>query len=221
MKAAAALALLALCACSRKPEQHAAAPKAAPAPDAGPPQLSTAGVDLSWLVPIAPVSVSTVSGRFFAALGDTVSVLLACFSVAVAGALSMAAGAYIATGSEAEVRETETARRRFLGEPADDVTVRESPLGSAVAVGVSYFAGAVIPVLPVLFGARGMWPTMVTAGTTIILVSSLVAFLSGMDVRRRMGINLVIIALAVGVTYAIGMAARTLFTRSPSSRAAR
>ena len=50
MKAAAALALLALCACSRKPEQHAAAPKAAPAADAGPPQLSTAGVDISWLV---------------------------------------------------------------------------------------------------------------------------------------------------------------------------
>ena len=151
-----------------------------------------------------------ISG-FFAALGDTVSVLLASFSVAVAGALSMAAGAYIAAGSEAEVRETETARRRFLGEPADDVTIREAPLGSAVEVGVSYFAGAVIPVLPVLFGARGMWPTMVTAGTTIILVSSLVAFLSGMDVRRRIGINLVIIALAVGVTYAIGMAARALF----------
>src|SRR5206468_1789311 len=114
-----------------------------------------------------------ISG-FFAALGDTVSVLLASFSVAVAGALSMAAGAYIAAGSEAEVRETETARRRFLGEPADELTIRDSPLGSAVAVGVSYFAGAVIPVLPVLFGARGMWPTMVTAGTTIILVSSLV-----------------------------------------------
>jgi hypothetical protein len=56
-----------------------------------------------------------------------------------------------------------------------------------------------------------MWLTMVTAGTTIILVSSLVAFLSGMDVRRRIGINLVIIALAVVVTYAIGMAARALF----------
>ncbi len=151
-----------------------------------------------------------VSG-FFAAFGDIVSVLLASFSVAVAGALSMAAGAYIASGSEAEVRDTETARSRFLGKAVDGVASRESPLRSAIAVGASYFAGAVIPVLPVLFGARSMWPTLVTAGTTIIIVSSLVAFLSGMDVRRRIGINLVIMALAVGVTYAIGMVARRVF----------
>jgi hypothetical protein len=45
---AAALAVLLLLACSRKPEQHAAAPKAAV--DAGPPALSTAGADISWLV---------------------------------------------------------------------------------------------------------------------------------------------------------------------------
>jgi hypothetical protein len=50
VKPAAAVAVLALLACSRKPEQHAAAPKAAPAVDAGPPSLSTAGSDISWLV---------------------------------------------------------------------------------------------------------------------------------------------------------------------------
>jgi predicted membrane protein (TIGR00267 family) len=151
-----------------------------------------------------------VSG-FFASLGDAVSVLLASFSVAVAGALSMAAGAYIASSSEEEVRETETARRRFLGEPVEEVEVRESALGSALAVGASYFVGAVIPVLPVLFGARRMWPTLLTAGTVIIIVSTLVAFLSGMDVRRRILNNLVIIAAAVAVTYAIGIVARALF----------
>ena len=39
----------------------------------------------------------------------------------------------------------------------------------------------------------------------------LLAFLSGMDVRRRIAINLVIIAAAVGVTYVIGLVTRALF----------
>jgi len=49
------------------------------------------------------------------------------------------------------------------------------------------------------------------AGAVIVLVSTILAFLSGMDVRRRIALNLAIIALAVGVTYAIGMVTRALF----------
>jgi putative flippase GtrA len=52
---------------------------------------------------------------------------------------------------------------------------------------------------------------MLAAGTLIILVSVLLAFPSGMDVRHRVLTNLVIIAAAVGVTYAIGMVARALW----------
>lgn len=128
-----------------------------------------------------------------------------------AGALSMAAGAYVATSSEAEVRETEAARRRFLGEAASDDEDRASALGAAILVGASYFAGALVPVLPVLFGARTAWVSLFMAGTMIIVVSTLLAFLSGMDVRRRIVTNLVIIAAAVGITYMIGIAAKALF----------
>ncbi|HEV8143720.1 MAG TPA: VIT1/CCC1 transporter family protein, partial [Methylomirabilota bacterium] len=46
-----------------------------------------------------------VSG-FFGAFGNAAMVLMAAFTVAVAGALSMAAGAYVAASSEAEVRDT-------------------------------------------------------------------------------------------------------------------
>jgi hypothetical protein len=45
----------------------------------------------------------------------------------------------------------------------------------------------------------------------IIIISSLLAFLSGMDVRRRILTNLVIITAAVVVTYAIGLLTRTLW----------
>jgi VIT1/CCC1 family predicted Fe2+/Mn2+ transporter len=151
-----------------------------------------------------------VSG-FFAAFGNAVTVLMAGLTVAVAGALSMAAGAYVATGSEAEVRDTETARRRFLGETPAAEDPRESALGAAFLVGASYFAGALVPVLPVLFGAHSAWPSVMVAGVIIVIVSMLLAFLSGMNVRRRMLTNLVIIAAAVGVTYLIGIVTKAVF----------
>jgi VIT1/CCC1 family predicted Fe2+/Mn2+ transporter len=147
-----------------------------------------------------------VSG-FFAAFGNSVAVLAAGFTVAVAGALSMAAGAYVAVGSEAEVQSTEDERRRFLGEAVAGEAA-ESPLVSALVVGLAYFAGALVPVLPVLLGATGVLPTVIAAGTTIVAVSAIVAFLSGMNVRRRIALNLAITGIAVAVTYAIGLLAK-------------
>jgi VIT1/CCC1 family predicted Fe2+/Mn2+ transporter len=151
-----------------------------------------------------------VSG-FFGAFGDAVTVLIAASTAAVAGALSMAAGAWVASSSESEVRQTEVERRRFLGEQPSTGTVTESPLISAGLVGSSYFAGALVPMLPVLAGARSALPSAVTAGAMIILVSMILAFLSGMHVRRRVLTNLVIIAAAVGVTYLIGVATKLLW----------
>jgi VIT1/CCC1 family predicted Fe2+/Mn2+ transporter len=150
-----------------------------------------------------------VSG-FFAAFRSPTAVLAASFTVAVAGAMSMAAGAYIGAGSEAEVRATEDERRRFLGETVPDQST-ESPLASALVVGVGYFAGAVVPVLPVLFGATGLLPTVITAGAMIVAVSAIVAFISGMAVRRRIVLNVIITGIAVVVTYAIGLLAKAVW----------
>jgi VIT1/CCC1 family predicted Fe2+/Mn2+ transporter len=151
-----------------------------------------------------------VSG-FFGAFGEAAMVLVASATVAVAGALSMAAGAYVGASSEAELRATEAARLAFLGEPTATNDRVEPPLRSALIVGASYLAGTLVPVLPVAFGARTMLPTVVVAGVVIVVVSGLLAFLSGMDVRRRLVINLVIIAAAVAVTYAVGILTTSVF----------
>ena len=160
-----------------------------------------------------------VSG-FFAAFGDAVTVLIAGTTTAVAGALSMAAGAYVALSSEGEIQATEEDKKRFLGEASlpgtfeEEIPIRrtrERPFGSSLLVGGSYFAGATVPLLPVVFGATDAWLSMLAAGTIIILVSMLLAFLSGMNIKRRILTNLVIIAAAVGVTYAIGRAVKDLF----------
>jgi len=154
--------------------------------------------------------VGAVSG-FFGAFGDAATVLIAGTTTAVAGALSMAAGAYVATSSESEVRGTELARRRFLGEAAAAQDPAESALGSGSLVGASYLAGALVPMLPIAIGARTALPSVLAAGLVIIAVSMILAFLSGMNVRRRVFTNLVIIAAATGLSYGIGLAAQRLF----------
>jgi len=68
-----------------------------------------------------------VSG-FFGAFANTTTVLIAGMMVGVAGALSMGAGAYLAGSSEAEVRDTEVRRRRFLGEAEATEESADSPL---------------------------------------------------------------------------------------------
>ncbi|MEX2220363.1 MAG: hypothetical protein WEG40_01070 [Candidatus Rokuibacteriota bacterium] len=78
-------------------------------------------------------------------------------------------------------------------------------------VGVSYVIGAVVPLLPVLFGARTLWPSLIVAGGVIVLVSTLLAFLSGMDVKRRILMNLGVIAAAVALSYAIGLLAQRVW----------
>jgi predicted membrane protein (TIGR00267 family) len=160
-----------------------------------------------------------VSG-FFGAFGSATMVLIAGSTTAVAGSLSMAAGIYVAISSEREINETEEDKKRFLGNASlpggfDETIVRQEPqdhpVGSAVIVGISYFTGAMVPLLPVLFGATDALFSLMTAGSVIILVSMLLAFLSGMNIRRRILTNVVIIAAAVGITYAIGRVVKDLF----------
>jgi VIT1/CCC1 family predicted Fe2+/Mn2+ transporter len=148
-----------------------------------------------------------VSG-FFGAFGEATMVLIAASTTAMAGALSMGAGAFLALNSEKEVKTTEVAKKIFLGEASDVVPMEESPIGSALVVGAAYMAGAVVPVLPVVFGATTTLFSVLTAGLMVIAVSTILSFLSGMDITRRILLNLAIIAIAVSVTYGIGVFAK-------------
>jgi vacuolar iron transporter family protein len=152
-----------------------------------------------------------VSG-FFASLGHNSLVLIAGLTTAVAGAISMAAGAYVALGSEYEIRRTQGEKLQFLDENGGTLIRTESAIKSGMLVGISYFIGASFPLLPVLFGAKTPLPSIVTGGSMILLVSATIAFLSGMDTKKRALTNLVLIAVAVGITYLIGMAVRALLS---------
>ena len=151
-----------------------------------------------------------VSG-FFGAFGEATMVLVAASTTAVAGALSMAAGAFLALNSEKEVKTTEIAKKIFLGEASEVAPMEESPIGSALVVGTAYIVGAIVPVLPVAFGATNALFSVLTAGLTVIIVSTILSFLSGMDITRRIMLNLLIITFAVSVTYSIGVLAKHLW----------
>jgi len=151
-----------------------------------------------------------VSG-FFGAFGEATMVLIAASTTAVAGALSMAAGSFLALNSEKEVKTTEIAKKIFLGEASEVVPMEESPIGSALVVGTAYIAGAIVPVLPVVFGATSALFSLLTAGLMVIVVSTILSFLSGMDVTRRILLNLAMITIAVSVTYGIGVFAKHLW----------
>lgn len=149
---------------------------------------------------------------FFIAFKDPALVLVAGTTVAVAGTISMASGAYASSSSEAEVRAIEDDKERFLNPDMvnEDVT-REGVFSLATVVGASYFIGAFIPVLPVLLGAKNALPSIIASGATILLVSYLLAFLSGMNAGRRMLTNLLMICAAVGVSSIIGYAVRMIW----------
>lgn len=149
-----------------------------------------------------------VSG-FFAAFRDPVSVIVAGLTVAVAGAISMGAGAFAALSSEQEVRAIEQGKKAFLVHAASEGYEKARPSGSALLVGASYFIGAMVPIMPVLFGADTALISIGVSAGAIIIVSFVLAFLSGMNIGRRIFANLAIIAIAVGVSYAVGVAARS------------
>src|SRR5262249_11958992 len=123
---------------------------------------------------------------------------------------SMAAGAYVATSSEQEVARTESRRRAFLKEASAEPVTGNSALQSAIVVGVSYLAGAMVPVLPLVLGATRVLAPMLVGGVMTLAVSFLLAVLSGMEVGRRVSMNLAIIAAAVGVTYLSALVLKTV-----------
>ncbi|MCL5021078.1 MAG: VIT1/CCC1 transporter family protein [Bacteroidetes bacterium] len=152
-----------------------------------------------------------VSG-FFAALSSASAVLAASIAVAVAGSISMAAGAYGAVNSESEVEGIEAAKREFLGKGAHESgSVKTSALQSGIVVGVSYFVGALVPVVPVLLGASNIFWSSAFAVVAMVFISIVIAFLSGMRMSRRIATNLIILVIAVGVTYSVGLLARFVF----------
>ena len=144
----------------------------------------------------------SVSG-FYAAFGDPVYVLVASITVAVAGSISMAAGVLASSRSQLEVQRIENAKRNFF-DPEAKVPQETRPLTAAIAVAVSYFLGALCPIFPVFLGAATPLWSIVVGGVMVAVVTMLLSFMSGMRVGQRVFQNVLLVAVAVAVTYGLG-----------------
>ncbi len=140
-----------------------------------------------------------------AALGRPDLVLLSALTVSVAGSLSMAAGAFLATHSEYEMRTLARQKDMFLGQEHGEDAFLDSPFRSAALVGFGYLFGAAVPVLPFAFGATSALWSLLFSGALILIVSACLAFLSGMSIWRRLLLNGAVIAVTVSISLGIGM----------------
>ncbi len=139
----------------------------------------------------------------YAALQDPSLVAVSALTVSVAGAVSMAAGAYLGAHAEAELAQKESAKQRFLDQD-DRAPIVASPWRAAALVGTAYLVGASVPVLPFLVGATHPWISILCSGALILCVSALLAFLSGMSLARRVTLNMGVIVCSVLISYGIG-----------------
>lgn len=146
--------------------------------------------------------VGAVSG-FFAAFQSAAPVLMASLTGAAAGALSMAVGVYVSSSSEKEIQKINDEKERFLS-GAKESSDGDQPSILALIVGVSYFIGAMVPVLPVVFGAKNVFISWITGGCALVLVTMTLSFVSGMSLRARVLTNLLLVSLAVTISYAFG-----------------
>ena len=144
-------------------------------------------------------------GGFFAAFQDSRSVLIASVTGAAAGALSMAVGVFASSGSEEEMQRTALEKEEFLAGVGSNTREVAHPFNSAVIVGISYLFGAMVPILPVFFGAKSVLVSWVCGGTMVVLVTMVLSFISGMQIRKRVLTNLAMVAVAVAAAYAVGV----------------
>lgn len=152
-----------------------------------------------------------VSG-FFAAFQTAGHVLVASLTGAAAGALSMAVGVYISSGSEKEVEQMTLEKERFLkGKKSGACAAGDDPIRLALIVGVFYFIGAMFPILPICFGAKNVALSWAFGGGALILVTATLSFLSGMKLGRRVLTNAALVSVAVGSAYLFGVGVKRVF----------
>ena len=97
----------------------------------------------------------------------------------------------------------EHAKRNFF-DPQAETPEETRPATAAVAVAASYFLGALFPIVPVLLGAASPLWSIVVGGLMVAVVTMLLSFMSGMNVRQRVLQNVLLVSVAVAVTYALG-----------------
>src|SRR3989338_2357228 len=143
---------------------------------------------------------------FYATISNPSVMMLAGLSVISAGSFSMAAGAYAADRAERELDTIKEAKDRFLttGHPTVDLNGATGAVTNALIVGCAFIVGGFLPLMPVFFGSPSFVLSVVTAAVGVTIISVVLAFLKGISIRKRVALNLGLIAAAVLFASAVG-----------------
>jgi VIT1/CCC1 family predicted Fe2+/Mn2+ transporter len=124
----------------------------------------------------------------------------------ISGTLSMAGGVYLSAKSENLVKVAKDGKGVSDGRP--------SPRIAAYHTGAYYFIGALIAVLPFLFGLQGILgivSSILLVSASLVTASAIVAITSGTSIRQRAVEMLAISLSAAFVTILFGTFARLYF----------
>lgn len=144
---------------------------------------------------------------FSATFSNPSLVVTAGLVIVFAGAFSMGAGAFASTHAEREVGGIDKFKEKFLGGNLHHEEVEEhnaSPLVTGLITGIAYIIGGLAPLAPYAFGDLSLALTLASSLAATLFVSWVIAFLSGMQARKRMLMNLMIVSIAVAFSYASG-----------------
>ncbi len=118
------------------------------------------------------------------------TVVIGGIIIGLSGTLSMAGGAYLSSKSHGLVAE------------ASGMDNQEKPSRSAFYTGAYYFLGALIPIVPFIFGLEGfegIVTSIVLVSLTLSIASSVIAIISDTSVRER---TLETLAISLGAAFA-------------------
>lgn len=135
---------------------------------------------------------------FAAALQQPTLVIIAGLIVAVAGTLSMTGGVYLSVDYEKSVY-----KKRKAG----------SSRTAGLYTGIAYIIGALVPLLPFLFGASGYYALGISILITAIIlsvVSILISVVSDTPILERIVKTLLISLGIVAITITLGIYARNV-----------
>ena len=135
---------------------------------------------------------------FAAALQQPILIIVAGFIVAIAGTLSMTGGAYLSVDYEKSVYKKKKT---------------DSSKAAAFYTGIAYIIGALVPLLPFLFGASGYYALGISIIITAIIlsiVSILISIVSDTPILERIVKTLLISLGIVAITITLGVYARSV-----------
>jgi len=144
------------------------------------------------------------AGAAAAGADQTKTVILAGFAGLVAGALSMAAGEYVSVVSQRNLLSKQARSSSDANELHSFVSSQVNPVVAALSSFTSFSVGAIVPLVPYLFGAEAVLYSAVLTAVALFITGAMVGSITDEHWLRAGARQLMLGAAAGGATHMLG-----------------